>query len=480
MKSLGLRGDRSSFKSPLRHSFVWDLRRHLNSPSINRRALFVFRAAVLIHCLVLPGRAWSEAKAALTSPNEDLVPKRETNGPQDRDLMKSLEVMQKTRAEISTQEQEKRKVLGTLYAINQRMKKISEEKSVLTNQLIEAQDAVKSVAQAIAQIEANLDRQRSYLRRRLRAMYRLSQEGAQGVVMAQTQAFEFDAVLRSLRIVADADHRAIKNYQRNIDQLAKSRTRLKSQVAQLLKIEKRIEAQERLLAAEHRVKSNLVADLDRAATDRRRQVVALRLRGEKIQAAALESAELDLTELLRKSLFERKGQLGPPLENGKLVRGFGLWVDPTYKFRLSHKGWLIESDRNQDVRSIESGTVAFQGSVVGVGSTVIVDHGDNYYSVYTGLEQVAVRSQDRVSEGAVLGGVSGGSLVYFEIRHFSEPENPMSWISPRHPLVANDPGPRSDSSLSVDRRRQTEEIRRGRAEASADRVQAQKQGTAKW
>jgi septal ring factor EnvC (AmiA/AmiB activator) len=407
--------------------------------------------------------------ATAESPNE-----------KDGELLQSLQVLKKTRAELSIQEQEKRRILGALYAINQRMKKISDEKGALTNELIEAQDAVKSVAQAIAQIEASLEKQRSYLRRRLRAMYMLSQEGAQGVLFAQRQAFEFDAVLRNLRIVADADHRAIQNYQKNLQQLAKSRTRLKSQVARLLKIEKRIESQEKLLAAEHLAKSKLAEDLDRAAAERRQQVVNLRKRGEKIQAAALESAEVDLTELLRKSLFERKGQLSAPIQHGELLRGFGLWVDPQFKFRLSHKGWLIESDRTQEVRSLEAGVVAFQGNLGGIGPTIVVDHGDNYYSVYSGLQQTSVRSQDRVSEGTSLGRVAAASELYFEIRHFAEPENPMSWISHRHPLLAKLTGPRSDSSLSVDRRPQTEDIKRGPTSASADLVQAQKQGTATW
>jgi murein DD-endopeptidase MepM/ murein hydrolase activator NlpD len=299
-------------------------------------------------------------------------------------------------------------------------------------------------------------------------------------LFAQRQAFEFDAVLRNLRIVADADHRAIQNYQKNLQQLAKSRTRLKSQVARLLKIEKRIESQEKLLAAEHLAKSKLAEDLDRAAAERRQQVVNLRKRGEKIQAAALESAEVDLTELLRKSLFERKGQLSAPIQHGELLRGFGLWVDPQFKFRLSHKGWLIESDRTQEVRSLEAGVVAFQGNLGGIGPTIVVDHGDNYYSVYSGLQQTSVRSQDRVSEGTSLGRVAAASELYFEIRHFAEPENPMSWISHRHPLLAKLTGPRSDSSLSVDRRPQTEDIKRGPTSASADLVQAQKQGTATW
>ncbi len=417
---------------------------------------------------------------SLASATEGPAPPGASVDEKSGELIQNLQVLKKTRAELSIQEQEKRRILGALYAINQRMKKISGEKGVLTNELIEAQDAVKSVAQAIAQIEASLEKQRTYLRRRLRAMYMLSQEGAQGVLLAQRQAFEFDAVLRNLRIVADADHRAIQSYQRSLQQLAKSRTRLKSQVARLLKIEKRIEAQEKLLAAEHLAKSKLAEDLDRAAAERRQQVVNLRKRGEKMQAAALESAEVDLSELLRKSLFERKGQLSAPVHHGRLLRGFGLWVDPQFKFKISHKGWLIESDRSQEVRSVESGLVAFQGFVGGVGPTVIIDHGDNYYSVYSGLQQIQVKGQDRVAEGSVLGRVGVASEVYFEIRHFSEPENPMAWINQRHPLLANFTGPKSDSSLSVDRRQQTGEIKRGPAGATADLVQAQKQGTATW
>lgn len=83
------------------------------------------------------------------------------------------------------------------------------------------------------------------------------------------------------------------------------------------------------------------------------------------------------------------------------------------------------------VRSVAAGHIVFADRYDAYGLTVIVDHGDRYYSVYANLGGTDGRVGDLVAPGARIGtsGTSGkDDAVYFEIRRGSNPEDPGPWL----------------------------------------------------
>ncbi len=98
-----------------------------------------------------------------------------------------------------------------------------------------------------------------------------------------------------------------------------------------------------------------------------------------------------------------------------------------------HKGQFYKVAPGVTIHSVAEGTVAMAGTLPGYGKTVIIDHGDNYYSVYAFNQSLKVREGQKITEGTILA-VSGGSSplfgpgLYFEIRHFTDAIDPHSWI----------------------------------------------------
>ncbi len=83
------------------------------------------------------------------------------------------------------------------------------------------------------------------------------------------------------------------------------------------------------------------------------------------------------------------------------------------------------------VRSVAAGHVVFADRYDAYGLTVIVDHGDRYYSVYANLGGTDARVSDLVAAGARIGTSSStgkDDAVYFEIRRGSNPEDPGPWL----------------------------------------------------
>ena len=122
----------------------------------------------------------------------------------------------------------------------------------------------------------------------------------------------------------------------------------------------------------------------------------------------------ELETTLNTGFFERKGSLKPPVD-GQLEETYGAMVDKTYWYRLLRKGWAYRA-HYEPVKSVFNGEVAFAGKLPGYGSTIVVDHGDHYYSVYGWMDSLRVSLGGKVREGDIIG--RSDQKLYFEIRHF--------------------------------------------------------------
>jgi septal ring factor EnvC (AmiA/AmiB activator) len=83
------------------------------------------------------------------------------------------------------------------------------------------------------------------------------------------------------------------------------------------------------------------------------------------------------------------------------------------------------------VRSVAAGVVAFVDRYEDYGLTVIVDHGENYYSIYGQLSAADVHPGETVASAARIGSMSARSdqgVVYFELRRGAETIDPGPWL----------------------------------------------------
>lgn len=80
------------------------------------------------------------------------------------------------------------------------------------------------------------------------------------------------------------------------------------------------------------------------------------------------------------------------------------------------------------VRAARSGIVAAAvPDVPGWGRTLILEHGDDYFSVYAGLSHVVADPGAPVRQGAPIG-LAGAEGVYFEIRHGVRSQDPLTLL----------------------------------------------------
>lgn len=137
-------------------------------------------------------------------------------------------------------------------------------------------------------------------------------------------------------------------------------------------------------------------------------------------------------EKLSGDFGKNKGKLNWPV-SGKIIHSFGKYKNPELKTVLNNTGIDIRAEKGTEIRCVFPGIVSLITYMSGFGNTVIVDHKDGYYTVYTHMDEVLVSKFQFIESGEVIGavGTSGsleGSMLHFEIYGNYVPLNPLSWL----------------------------------------------------
>jgi len=115
------------------------------------------------------------------------------------------------------------------------------------------------------------------------------------------------------------------------------------------------------------------------------------------------------------------------------VSAFGAQVHPRFGTRTFRNGVDIEAVEGREVAAVFAGHVVYTGWFKGYGNLIILDHDNEYYTLYAHVADIVVKEGDDVKQGQRIGTVGDtGSLegprLYFEVRHQGKPQNPEQWL----------------------------------------------------
>jgi septal ring factor EnvC (AmiA/AmiB activator) len=325
--------------------------------------------------------------------------------------------IESTRASISEDERRQREALSHLFVINKKVKDMAAKQERLNQKLLSQEATVRGLAQDVHGLETRAEQHKGMLNKRLRQLYQEREQDDFHWLFSVQSPVELERNHRFLRRMIDSDHHQLKIYLAALHDLQKKRGELKVMVTRLAVLQKQAKEQENALTQEMREKSKFIAELNKSKAGKLSELKGLRAKGGTLSGYAF---------------FERKGMLHAPVES-PLARDYGTYVDPNFKFHLTHKGFFFGSNKAAEVHSVFYGRVVYANQLPGLGKAVIVDHGDNYYSVYAFASQLKVHEGATVQEGDViaLSGQSSplfGPGLYFEIRHFTDAIDPRPWI----------------------------------------------------
>jgi septal ring factor EnvC (AmiA/AmiB activator) len=347
------------------------------------------------------------------------------------------------RAELEEKEAGRREAREALRASETA---ISEAQRALARLEREAREARAQMAALAAEREAReraLRARQASLGRLLAARMLARLDG--GAPAALRLVLSGDDPMAAARRLHYLDHlsrataQAIAAHRQGLAELARLRAALEARARELAAIGERQRAdRERLLAERRerrRVLERLAAEVRRArrevsvlAADERRLARVIEEIGKLLAArpgAGHRSAERAAEPSVSAAPFAAlKGRLRLPVR-GVLARQ-----------SRSAKGVFIRAPEGEPVRAVAAGRVVFADWMRGYGNLLIVDHGEDYLTVYGNNDALLKQVGETVAAGeplAIVGASGGGEEtgLYFEVRHLGRPLDPLGWAKLR-------------------------------------------------
>ena len=172
---------------------------------------------------------------------------------------------------------------------------------------------------------------------------------------------------------------------------------------------------------ENEVKAEIAKQLKQidALEKLRKQIIADKEKYNEQQLASLKQIDKDIRNY--------KGKLDWPVQ-GKVIKKFGPQWNPRLNTTLDNPGIDISSRATLPVKSVFDGYVSTITFIAGYGTTVIIDHNNSYYTVFTHLENLLISENMNVKEGQNIGYVSNDNIIHFEIWGNNKKLNPEKWL----------------------------------------------------
>ena len=130
-----------------------------------------------------------------------------------------------------------------------------------------------------------------------------------------------------------------------------------------------------------------------------------------------------------------KGQLPWPA-TGRVVKRFGRTWNSERKTATENPGIDIKGKPGSPIRSVIGGIITTITYIRGYGTTIIIDHGGGFYTVYSHVTNVETNEENEVKAGDIIAymgeaGTIDGSKLHFEIWGHGQKLNPEKWLMKR-------------------------------------------------
>ena len=340
----------------------------------------------------------------------------------------------------------KKNTLGELSALNQRIleqqtliNSIKKEIALLNTEIRENTDIIEVLDNDLAKLKkeyaAMLFAAQKASNSTTRLTFLFSSESFDQMVMrlrymeqyGETRKLQAE-LISQVQAELGEQVKQIKNKREEKNQLLQEGVNENRSLASLKKqqnnLVKALEKEEKQLKRDLDQTKKALAVLDRKINDIIKEEMereALALRSSKSVSVALSS-----------SFEENKNKLPWPVATGFISQRFGRQNHPVLKgIILQNDGVNIQTKQNEKVRSVFEGEVRSVAFIPPFGSTIIINHGE-YFSVYTGLKEVYVKSGQKVSTnqeiGQIISNSEGISELRFQIRKQFTALDPQHWL----------------------------------------------------
>ena len=239
----------------------------------------------------------------------------------------------------------------------------------------------------------------------------------------------FDQMMRFNSYITQATLELLNDYENSLNDLERNEKKALDLGEDIQKTIKEKNQSLRSLQKQAKERLSLIGKIEEAKKDKELRYQQLRLERKTLEKL--------VQEILPEQPDDEESDL-PDFETpliapliGKISKRFGEKKEDDI---LASQGVEISAPAGTPVQAIFTGEVVFSDWLRGFGLLLIVDHGNNYMSLYGNAEALLKTKGDQVESGELIAeaGNSGArkeSGIYFEIRHRGQPIDPEPWFA---------------------------------------------------
>ena len=322
------------------------------------------------------------------------------------------------------------------YGLNQvrlKAKTLAQETQALAMKNAGVRESKEILAVQMAQ-------EQSYAGERLNALYRMHMIGRLDIAGAPSSVFDFVLTQNAMKQVVQSDLQVLETQDRDLAELSRLDAQLAQQVVEKTDLEAELNLQIRIKEKETTKKEAILYEIQQKKNLSQAALLSLKASARDLndKMSAMDQQVVSPVKnspggsIGGASFSRQKGLLRIPVQ-GKIVSVFGTFQNGDYKSFTFQSGIDIKVERGEPVRSVFKGEVLFAQWLKGYGNLIIINHGDNYYTLYAHVEEFFKKKGEAVDTGEVIAtagdtGSIKGLCLHFEVRHHGKPVNPMQWI----------------------------------------------------
>ena len=343
----------------------------------------------------------------------------------------------KGRQEVETITRKETDVIKRLNQVEVAFKQSKERAALLSKEIDKLDKEITKASRTSEELRKRIRVNEEYVARRLVAMYKMSWLGTIDLLASADSMQEFIQRKAALQHILAYDETIRDEMVKNQAELAKVLHDLEQHKTEKNERAQAYKKQIRQMSEERSLRQKLLADirdqkaLELAAINALTQAAADL--DDKINSLREELKNEDQDESASQSTFSaHKGLLIMPVK-GSIVSLFGPYKNQKYNITNFRSGIDFKADKGEPIRSVFKGRVLYSDWFKGYGNMIIIDHGQNYYTVYAHLEETFKSKGDEVEAGEVIATVGDtgsleGARLYFEVRHHGKPVDPLAWL----------------------------------------------------
>lgn len=321
-------------------------------------------------------------------------------------------------------------------ALFQQLKQQSKTISKLNKNLLELEHQLTQQAAELLEIKQQQQQQQhsqdvelSALNKQILAAYATSQPHFVKVLLSQQDPASFSRSSVYFHYFHQARQQQLIAIGTLLKNLTDSQKRLLAAQTKQQKLYARQQQQQRSLKEQAQQRQQTLRALDQKIADQDSRLALLRQQQAALQTLLHSLGKTKANITAHDAFSKRAGSLVWPVK-GKVLARYG----STRKAgKLKWQGIMIASPSGKAVVATAPGRVVFSDWLRGFGLLMIIDHGDQYMTLYGNNETLLKQVGDNVVTGEHIAqsgdkGIRKYAGLYFEVRHKGDPKNPLKWL----------------------------------------------------